>query len=539
MTKEGRHNWGNSQSIFRENFESEYNTVHNLGGKVTDVTYNADGTITNTVGYIDYSSMALPSAWTIKTKVNISNLAGNNAWFGNLFTVGNYTRLFTGITGTLILTNDADGSVSWSAGTIVVDTDYDVIITNDGTATSNICLYINGSLVGTAKTLTGTFIIRQLLAIGNNSIPFEGSMDFFETFDYAWSASQVANDYNKATHQALTDVSEQLGSDMASGWDFTNWENLFSSTTIDSNSFAGNHGAGIRKDLGLTIGSVYKTTITVDAVADTYVRYRNYATSGLYFNNTPVGTTTFYFTATDDGIALLNDQAGQTDISQLVIQEVLHPSITTLSNYTSRRGFSEDDYNTLTESNVTYPRQGSIYSAKFNKVNTLIDTGSDLIGTKNILAMGWIKPDSFGQSNFGVILSNGQFSLRIALAYAINQGFEFSNNNFSVNTRSSNNYAVVLNKWCFFAVYSTSTTAQIYVGYVNEPPALQQGLAQPIGTRNGIGTSNVLYGDNPASTNAFDGSNPDIFIGEVVTYVESELLKYITQYWSKTREKLS
>lgn len=220
------------QVIFREGFQSAFQCRRN-GGKPTDVSFE-NGKAVNTTGYIDYPSLTLPSAWSIRVKFKATSLATDNSLFGSIYVLPNTTRLYVNSSGGgLTLVNEANSAVNTASAAIVVDTDYEVIITNDGSGANNIQFYRNGDAFEVAKTLTGVFVFRQLLAIGDNTLPLVGNMDLFEIRNKCLTAEEVKNLYENKRFRELHSPDEILSVSASGGTINDRWNNTIVNTAVD------------------------------------------------------------------------------------------------------------------------------------------------------------------------------------------------------------------------------------------------------------------------------------------------------------------
>ncbi len=165
------------------------------------------------------------------------------------------------------------------------------------------------------------------------------------------------------------------------------------------------------------------------------------------------------------------------------------------------------------------------YSAKFNGTTSKIDTGTDMIGTKAVTVMGWIKPYSLGESNMGFILDNDKFRLRFTSNNRI-IFYSEGNGTYAITL----NYAVSLNQWQFVSVTRKSDgIVNFYIGDLDTSPALSGSADQPSGTPV-AGTSNVIIGNNNIQTRTFDGLISKLKVVEGILS-----LAEITQEWSSTK----
>lgn len=209
-------NISNDQVVFKETFQSEYNTRVRLGGVPTDVSYSGGKAIGNgTTSIITYTSrpefgntFTPIKTWKFKLTCTANNgiIASHGASTNDyIFGVGE-TAWFGG--------SSQENKLNVWATTTKVSSTMDVTdgierlfhIVMDGT---NTLLYVNGVL-NDSITSVPVFIRddRDLKLLGDGTRFLEGSLDGFEIYEGVWSASQVANDYNKSTYKALTDTDD-------------------------------------------------------------------------------------------------------------------------------------------------------------------------------------------------------------------------------------------------------------------------------------------------------------------------------------------
>ncbi len=151
-------------------------------------------------------------------------------------------------------------------------------------------------------------------------------------------------------------------------------------------------------------------------------------------------------------------------------------------------------------------QEGKSYN--FDGADDLVDTGTDIIGTKAVTITGWIKPYSWGEglaTLSGFLISNGKYY--IGFNGTIGK-LRFSSNGSTL--IDSINYSISLNKWQFVSVTrEVDGTANIYIGDLNTAPALSGSADQNSGTPV-AGTTNVIIGNVISETRSFDGEMFDI-----------------------------
>lgn len=147
---------------------------------------------------------------------------------------------------------------------------------------------------------------------------------------------------------------------------------------------------------------------------------------------------------------------------------------------------------TLTATDVSVVKQGSIYAMKFNGSTSKIDTGSDWIGTKACTVSAWIKPYTKGEID-GQILYNSKFYFGITTA----NRFIFSRNysNFIVSALSSVQFYSYMN---ITVVSNLSGVSTFYLnGIVNG--TVNQNAGTP------VAGGSMIVGNSSTPIFTFDG----------------------------------
>jgi len=152
-------------------------------------------------------------------------------------------------------------------------------------------------------------------------------------------------------------------------------------------------------------------------------------------------------------------------------------------------------------------QEGKSYN--FDGVDDLVDTGTDMIGTKAVTVMGWIKPYGWGEGTVGRILDNGKFyfyisggSTRLTLK-----------SDDSTGTTSAIG-SISLNQWKFVSITREADgTANFYIGDLDTAPALSGSADQNSGVPV-AGITNVIIGNNNGTSRSFDGEMFDIRVYE-------------------------
>lgn len=174
----------------------------------------------------------------------------------------------------------------------------------------------------------------------------------------------------------------------------------------------------------------------------------------------------------------------------------------------------------LDVTDVAIKKQG----AYFNGSTSKIDTGTDMIGTKPITIMGWIKPHSFGDGVLkNRLIDNGM--LYFALGSNNNIGLTSDNATSVVSDTNS----IFINKYYFVAATrGIGGTANFYIGDKSTAPALSGSANQDSGTPV-AGSTNIFIGNRDFSDRTFDGLIPQLKVVEGILDIDQ-----IAQYWSES-----
>ncbi len=262
------------------------------------------------------------------------------------------------------------------------------------------------------------------------------------------------------------------------------------------------------------------------------------AITTLYNVNTPFVIGTILNSGLPDSVFLLR---GEMDLCQLYKKALTASEVANLYNdtwntepnpanllldFNSTNGVLEDKTGkTLTPTDVSLAKIGQKYSSKYNGDTSKIDTGSDIIGTKEFTICGWAKRNGLGESIGGVLLTNGTINLLLRSG-----GFDRLQMYNGGDVAIGANNMIVNNKYLFFVVTRTSAgIANLYLGDLNNSPALTGSANQNTGSP-AAGSTNVIIGNNAAQSSAFDGLIPMIKIHEGILSLQD-----ITRIWSETK----
>jgi len=286
--------------------------------------------------------------------------------------------------------------------------------------------------------------------------------------------------------------------------DFTSGWTGLSTTNIATNSFTTSASGGIYKSL-LTVGKRYRVHIKGSTTS-----------TGFFFNNNSTGITklTGNFDSVQEftqiavsNLYMRNDSAGTTTITYLQVEEI-QPA--------------------LTPTDVSIKKIGQSYSADFNGTTSKIDTGSDFIGTKAVTVCGWFRYRT-GQIQPRMI-DNGRFSASVVL---VGNTLNVTSDNYTSNPVSKAG-AILINTWQFIAITRSVTgVVNIYIGDLSNAPTLSGTADQSSGTPV-AGTTNVIIGNNSATTRTFDGLIPKLKVVEGILSLAD-----ITREWSSTRNEIN
>jgi len=172
----------------------------------------------------------------------------------------------------------------------------------------------------------------------------------------------------------------------------------------------------------------------------------------------------------------------------------------------------------IVNTSTTIVRDVSVYSARFDGADSMLDLGdyNSLIG--DITIFTWIKASSWGETNVGRLLANGRFDCRLRLT---------SNNIFCTSNNSTNAQSgtfTVDGTYCFIAITRTSTgITNIYFN-----GTLSGSGDQYSGTP--VAGSNIFIGNLTGGNATFDGNIPVIKVIQGIATT-----KQIENYYNSTK----
>ena len=492
--------------VFRETFRDEQATRKN-SGTPTDVTWSeGKGTFNGTSSKVNYN-LGLNGTYSVRIRCNPTSFAS----YRFLFDIRGTNHDGTGY----IYLNITTGIVTKSNGTSYVN----------GEATTTTIAGVDNEIIVTGITLTkGTGANKTLIssAYDDGGI-FLGTIDLVEIYQGTLTPSEVENLYNDRWNKEQSfggepqsdvvvngDMSSSSGWTEGANWEITGNKAVANSATTDLSQ------AGI-----LTLGKKYRVIYTISDYTSGTVRVETGSgTAGTERN--AVGTYIEDLICTTNTTLYLNGVSAFTgSIDNISVQE-LNPK--TLIDFDSTNGVIDlgDLGETSTITDVTVNKQGAL----FNGTTSLIDTGTDMIGTKAVTIMGWIKAYSAGETA-GRIIDNGSTIFFVSTANNRNIGFLSGT---SVYTPTD---SIEYNKLQFVAVTREADgTANFYIGDKSTAPALSGDADQDSGSPIS-GTTSVYLGNNAAGTRTFDGLIPQIAVVESILSIND-----ITRYWSESLKNI-
>lgn len=489
--------------VFRETFNSEQ-SVRKNGGTPTDVTFsNGVGSFNGTSSRITYK-INLLGTYSIRFRLKDANtsalqrLIDGRAGSGfGLLTLN--MGVLSGLNGTYYVNGAATTSITGGTDEVVVS--------------------------GTTTFISSIIFLGSDYFAGGN---LDADVELFEIYEGTLTASEVKNLYENKWNKEQKFGGEPKV-DLLAGWDFTDGWIAAGAVIDNANTFTENTGTGggIRKESFLTANKKYLIKISGTTSCATGISFRDYPN---YVGDQTITSSSGSFSVTlervqtQTGIFIRSNSLGTTTITEFTIQE-LNPE--TLIDFDSSQGVLKlgDLGSTSTITDVTATKQGAF----FNGSTSLIDTGADVIGTKAVTVMGWIKPYSYGGGSNGRIIDNGKFSL---IFRNLNSQLIFFSD-LATTTVSANN-SISLNKWQFVCVTRTSTgVTNFYIGDLSTAPALSGIANQDSGTPT-AGTTNAIIGNNSGVSRSFDGTINKLKVVEGILSLQE-----ITREWSESRKHIT
>lgn len=406
--------------IFAEYFNSEQEVRRN-GGVPTDVTFE-NGTIEfNGTG----SKMEFPlftpflnEAWSIRSKIYLNNYS-KYAFLAVLYDYNTLELRVDKTTGVLVLY--LSGNKKTTSTTIPLNESTEILVTHDGNITTN--FYVNGIYVDTYSASFNGNINRNPLTIGNRTILYSNHIhELTEFYNKALTAEEVTNLYNNARYVVPNlNKEEQVGT-----------QNLIQFQNLNSVSHSNlniTYSDGVNYCIATSDNAHAYEPISVESGA--YYRWSYKVKSDA--NNPPVNLDKAIWDQQNVGFILapvpiyseLNSDtyteiivdfrvpAGCTQIRPYAIRDldsgeacyIKEMSLTKFAvketskilHVTARDGvvLEKTDQNTITASNMSVFKDGSIRVMDFNGASSVIE--STLADNVNTISF-WCKPNSADES---------------------------------------------------------------------------------------------------------------------------------------------
>jgi len=249
------------------------------------------------------------------------------------------------------------------------------------------------------------------------------------------------------------------------------------------------------------------TTTDADSMLDIVLTYKSGSGYGTHYVNGAVNSTGGNIAGTTASAYELSN--GKLDAEYLLLQvydrELTASEVANmfngvqfneikgdLLNYNSLKGYVEDTAgNTLTPTNITYPKIGSNWSAKFG-LNANIDTGIQLDVTKTYSFAFWFK--DLDRTSYATIMSDGDIIIRRNI---LTSSIQIAANGSNYPTFD---IGWELNKWIFCVItIDTTPNTSVWFGDINTPPAFvatksatsRQSTAQSLVLANYIGATHL------------------------------------------------
>jgi hypothetical protein len=132
---------------------------------------------------------------------------------------------------------------------------------------------------------------------------------------------------NEGAGDRVYNAAPVLREDINKDYDFTSGWSGINATGDSANTFTSSGAGGLYKGQ-VTVGSIYKATVTGTTTASSGFRFKNAGNSDIYFEHSSSGefSSTFVFTATHSETYLFNNSTGTTTITTLETQEISLPN---------------------------------------------------------------------------------------------------------------------------------------------------------------------------------------------------------------------
>lgn len=203
MTYESKY-WIDKWLIFRETFSDEF-SVRDNWGVPTNVVFEdwkcaLSGVSTSIVKYSNTTNFK--DVHTVKVIINSDGFHSTLNCFVWCLAAAEYYILYH--TSWIFYYHDGVTSIVIVTGYVLeLNTTYTIHIVRDGATVS---MYINWLFAGSNSVASTN--IKKWVVIGNRLVldtPYKGTIELAEIYNYAWTAEQVANDYNNLTYKDVRD----------------------------------------------------------------------------------------------------------------------------------------------------------------------------------------------------------------------------------------------------------------------------------------------------------------------------------------------
>jgi len=325
----------------------------------------------NVLGTFDFTSGWGGANWSADSADTFTITSGGYGPTKSVFTTGKKYRVkimgTTTATGGIKFVNNSGGPTP-----LIAETTTSGNFTIEGNIlASTIFLYLRGSSVGT--TTIQSFEIFELTPDTLIDYSSAGGKSEDRQVGEVWGDQKISN----STFETST------------GWTLgTDWAVSGGGATLDTTSAY----RYLTSNVTLTAGKKYRliydiTSYTVGSLS---------VADGSLISDTAASTVGHHvidFTSGNTGTFKLGNTQATTNLS-----------IDNVYLYERRPDLVETDVTQIIDGNHT--------AAEFNGTTSKIDLGADVIGTKTVTAMGWVKAYSTGENNAGVIIGDGKFYIR-------------------------------------------------------------------------------------------------------------------------------
>lgn len=371
--------------------------------------------------------------------------------------------------------------------------DYNIVYNKDGTATFN----------GTNAYLK----LKALLNLGTKySIEIRFKLDSIPSNPAILVAKSAGSEVIYiGANNTIYHITSGASSYIAWTRD-TNWHTLIISRN-------GNSGAIYLDGVSLTINVAFNSTgiLSIGSIGAQ-----------------PIPTT--YFPGQIDYINIWNRALSASEVANISSNKTFRAlpyTSSTLFHINCDRGIIQDRTNKITPvaTNVLIKPYGKTKMMEFNGTSGNVNLGSNSL-SGNLTIMGWLNLYSYGESNVGTILSNGQTHVEVNSSGAL----RITRDN-STYAASANGIVSKFHNLVFFAITSTNTgVSNIYISDIKSSPALSGTANQSAGTP--VAGSTTYLGNKSSDAATTKGLSNDIRLDEsILTLAE------ITQFYSATRNK--